>query len=172
MPQTTISDSFEQQAEQGQPAAGNKPLPKLPPKPAPPPPRPAFTKASAGDAGLDWLEQGFGARRAQDDAAKKAQAEQEKKQKEQLTAMQQLDKKRSRQMYEEIQRQIQLIRKKKKMEPAKYVTGAAGYNPEQHQNPESFWDKVKKKQAEAKKKLPWTSKQGMGTGEITRGVSG
>jgi hypothetical protein len=75
-------------------------------------------------------------------------------------------------MYEEIQQQIMMIRKKKKLEPEKYITGATGYNPEQHQDPETFWDKMKKKQEETKKKLPWTSKQGMGTGEITRGVSG
>ena len=76
-------------------------------------------------------------------------------------------------MYEEIQQQIQLVRRKKKAEPEKYVTAAAGYDPLQHQDPETFWQKVKKKQEEAKKKLlPWTSKQGMGTGEITRGVSG
>ena len=75
-------------------------------------------------------------------------------------------------MYEEIQQQIMLIRKKKVSQPTKSITGATGYDPLQHQDPETFWDKVKKKQEEAKKKLPWSSKQGMGTGEITRGVSG
>ena len=34
--------------------------------------QPAAAKASAGNAGLDWLEQGFGQRRFGDDAAKKA----------------------------------------------------------------------------------------------------
>lgn len=163
MPQPIVDDTFEKQAEQGQPAVKPKPLPKIPPRPQP---------LSRPASGLDWLEQGFGQRRVQDDAAKKAQSEQEKKQKEQVKKLKELDNKRSRQMYEEVQQQIQLIRRKKAAEPAKYVTGAAGYNPEQHQNPESFWDKIKKKQEEAKKKLPWTSKQGMGTGEITRGVSG
>ena len=131
------------------------------------------TPSTKKPTGLDWLEQGFGPRRFGDDAAKKAkEADQEKKQKEQLVQLQALDKKRSRQMYEEIQQQIQLVRKKKAAEPTKSVTGASGYNPEQHQNPESFWDKIKKKKEEMAKKLPWTSKQGMGTGEITRGVSG
>ena len=146
-PKPQVSDSFEQ------PAAA---------KPA----RPAGG-ASAGNAGLDWLEQGFGQRRCGDDAAKKAkEAEEEKTQKEQLVQLQALDKKRSREMYEEIQRQIRLIRKKKAAQPPKSVTGAAGYNPEQQQKPESFKEKLKKTI------LPWTSKQGMGTGEITRGVSG
>lgn len=125
---------------------------------------PAAAKPAAS---LDWLEPGFGGRRPGDDAAKKAkELEAEKKQKEQLTQLQALDKKRSRQMYEEIQQQIQLIRKKKAAEPPKSVTGATGYNPEQPQKPESFKEKLKKTI------LPWTSKQGMGTGEITRGVSG
>lgn len=150
----TASDSFEQ------------------PKASQPPPRPL--PRTTAPSGLDWLEQSFGQRRAGDDASKKAkEAEEEKQRKEQLERMKALDKKQSRQMYEEIQQAIQIIRKKKKMEPEKYVTAATGYNPEQHQNPETFWQKVKKKQEEAKKKLmPWTSKQGMGTGEITRGVSG
>lgn len=165
MPQPIVADSFE--TPQTKPAAKPVTLPKLPP-------RSAYAKAKTDNGGLDWLERGFGQRRFGDDNAKKAkEAEAAKKQKERLIQLQALDKKRSAQMYEEIQRQIQLIRKKKKLEPEKYVTGAAGYNPEQHQDPETFWEKFKKKQAEAKKKLlPWTSKQGLGTGEITRGVSG
>ena len=124
------------------------------------------TKPQQSTSSLDWLEQGFGQRRAQDDAAKKAQQEQEKRQKEQVDKMKQLDKRRSQQMYEEIQQQIQLIRRKKAAQPAKYVTGAAGYDPEKQQKQESFKEKLKRTI------LPWTSKQGMGTGEITRGVSG
>lgn len=133
--------------------------------------KPATAKPTAG---LDWLEQGFGQSRLGDDSAKKAkEAEEDKKQKEQLVRLKDLDRRRSRQMYEEIQQAIQLIRKKQAAEPTQSVTGVAGYNPEQHQDPETFWEKVRKKQAEAKKKLmPWTSKQGMGTGEVTRGVSG
>lgn len=176
MPQTIISDNFEKQVEQGQASAANKPQVKTPVKPAPlpklpPRPQPLSRPQSSG---LDWLEQGFGQRRMGDDGSKKAkEAEEEEKQKEQLSRLKELDQRRSRQMYEEIQQAIAMIRKKKKLEPAQYVTGAVGYDPQQHQDPETFWQKVKKKQAEAKKKLmPWTSKQGMGTGEITRGVSG
>ena len=118
-------------------------------------------------AGLDWLERGFGPRRFGDDAAKKAKEQaEEKKQKEQLEQLKAIDKKRSRQMYEEIQQAISLIRKKKAAEPPQSVTGATSYSPEQQQKPESFKEKLKKTI------LPWTSKQGMGTGEITRGVSG
>src|SRR3989338_7956193 len=147
MVQPLVQDDFEKQLEKGQ-----QPAVKTPPKPA---------------VGMDWLEPGFGGRRFGDDAAKKAkEAEEEKNQKEQLVKLQALDKKRSREMYEEIQRQIRLIRKKKAAQPPKSVTGAAGYNPEQQQKPESFKEKLKKTI------LPWTSKQGMGTGEITRGVSG
>lgn len=125
------------------------------------------TPSAKKPTGLDWLEQGFGGRRPGDDAAKKTkEVEAEKKQKDQLAQLKAIDKKRSREMYEEIQQQIQLIRKKKAAEPSKSITGATGYNPEQPQKPESFKEKLKKTI------LPWTSKQGMGTGEITRGVSG
>lgn len=124
------------------------------------------TPSAKKPTGLDWLEQGFGQRRPGDDAAKRTkEAEEEKKQKEQLTQLQALDKKRSREMYEEIQQQIRLVRQKQAAEPPKYVSGATGYNPEK-QKPESFKEKLKRTI------LPWTSKQGMGTGEITRGVSG
>ncbi len=144
-----------------------KPKPVLPPRPQP---------LQQPSSGLDWLEQNMTTRRAGDDRAKKAQAEQEQKQKEQVKAMDTLDKKRSANMYREIMdeiKKLEMLREKEKREgTAEYITAKAGYDPEQHKNPEKFWDKVKKKQAEAKKKLPWTSKQGMGTGEITRGVSG
>lgn len=125
--------------------------------------KPATVKPTAG---LDWLERGFGQSRLGDDSAKKAkEAEEDKKQKEQLVRLKALDRRRSREMYEEIQQQILLIRKKTAAEPPKYVSGATGYNPEK-QKPESFKEKMKRTI------LPWTSKQGMGTGEITRGVSG
>ena len=160
MPQPTVSDSFEKQTEQGQAPAAVKPVAKPLPRPVAP-------------AGLDWLEQGMGSRRFGDDAAKKAkEIEEEKKRQEQLVQLDALDKRRSKQMYEEIQQAIRLIRKQKASQPTQNITGATGYDPQQHENPETFWQKVKKKQAEAKKNLPWSSKQGMGTGEITRGVSG
>lgn len=145
-------------------------------KPKPAVKRPIPIKRPSPDE-LDWLEQGFGQRRSGDDAAKKAKEKAEaKKRQEDLDRLAALDKRQSKQMYEEIQSQIkkleQIREQEKQAGTAKYITGQAGYNPEQHQDPDSFWDKVKKKQEEAKKKLPWTSKQGMGTGEITRGVSG
>lgn len=167
----SISDSFEQP-----PPPKPKPVVKPVVKPTlPQRPQPMSQPASrlgGPSSGLDWLEQSMVQRRASDAQAKKAQEEQAKQQQEQLEKMKQLDNKRSRQMYEEIQQQIQLIRKKRAMVPTKNITGAAGYDPQQHQDPETFWDKVKKKKEEAKKKLPWSSKQGMGTGEITRGVAG
>lgn len=161
-------DSFEQpvSAKPASPssmAAAGKPPPKVTPKP-PPLSRPQpFSRPT----GLDWLEQGFGQRRAQDDAVRRAkELEETKKRQEQLEQLKALDKKRSRQMYEEIQQQIQLIRRRKAVEPPKYISGAAAYRPDKPQQPESWKEKVKKTI------LPWTSKQGMGTGEITRGVSG
>jgi len=164
MPQTTIQDNFEK------PFSAKAPAGKQATSISRSTPPPGRTQSS----GLDWLEQGFGQRRAGDSAAKKSkEAQEEKNQQDQLIKLKELDNRRSKQMYEEIQQAIMMIRRKKKLEPEKYVTAAAGYDPLQHRDPETFWQKVKKKQEEAKKKLlPWTSKQGMGTGEITRGVSG
>ncbi|MFH0943035.1 MAG: hypothetical protein V1810_02555 [Candidatus Beckwithbacteria bacterium] len=119
-------------------------------------------------SGLDWLEK----MRPQKKTAKQDPASEEKKQKEQIARMSELDKRQSKQAYEEIQRQIRLIQQQKAAQPRKYVTGATGFDEEQVKSPETFWEKVKKKKEEAKNNLPWTSKQGMGTGEITRGVSG
>lgn len=165
MPQPIVSDTFEKQAEQGQAPAAQKPLPKKP------------TPLSKPSSGLDWLETGFGQKSVGDDQVKKANEQAaEKKHREELTRLDALDKRQSKQMYQQIQDEIhkwQKIREQEKRAgTGKNTTGAAGYDPEQHQDPEGFWEKMKKKQEEAKKKLPWTSKQGMGTGEITRGVSG
>lgn len=98
--------------------------------------------------------------------------DEDQQQKEQIKRLSDMDKRRSRQAYEEIQRQIQLIQRQKASQPRKYMTGATGFDEEQVKSPETFFDKMKKKKEEMSKKLPWTSKQGMGTGEITRGVSG
>ena len=69
----------------------------------------------------------------------------EETRKKQIEKLKQMDKDRSRKAYEEIQQQIRHYQK----------------------------IKAKKKAAKAKEKfLPWTSKKGMGTGEIQRGVSG
>jgi leucyl aminopeptidase len=99
-------------------------------------------------------------------------SEEEKEQSERIEQMAKLDRRRSKQAYEEIQQQIQLYRRKLAEQPRKYVTAQAGFDEEQVKDPESFWDKIKKKKEKAKKKLPWSSKKGMGTGEIRRGVSG
>ncbi|MBU2052274.1 hypothetical protein KKH13_03680 [Patescibacteria group bacterium] len=125
------------------------------------------TPSTKKPTGLDWLEKGFGQRQARADDAKKAkEAEADKTQKDQLARLKSLDKKRSQAMYTEIQQQIQLIRKKEEALPSKSVSGASGYNPEQQQKQESLKEKLKRTI------LPWTSKQSMGTGEVTRGVSG
>jgi hypothetical protein len=125
-----------------------------------------------GDAsGLDWLEK-MAPQKQSAMPPVKSEKSRETEQKMQSDRLAKIDKQRSQRAYEEIQREIQMIRRQKQAEPPKTVTGATGYDPEQHQNPESFWDKIKKKKETMKNKLPWTSKQGMGSGEITRGVSG
>ncbi len=126
----------------------------------------AGAKAVSDIAGLDWLEKMAPAKKPV------VVGDDDQQQKEQIKKLSELDKRRSRQAYEEIQRQIQLIQRQKASQPRKYVTGAAGFDEEQVKSPETFFEKVKKKKEEMVKKLPWTSKQGMGTGEITRGVSG
>ena len=127
----------------------------------------AGVKAVSGMAGLDWLE-----KMAPSQKPTTAVGDEDKQQKEQIKRLSEMDKRRSQQAYEEVQRQIQLVQREKASQPRKYVTGAAGFDQEQVKSPETFFEKVKKKKEEMSKKLPWTSKQGMGTGEITRGVSG
>ena len=83
-----------------------------------------------------------------------------------------MDKRQSQQAYEEIQKQIRMIQKQKEASPRKYVTAATGFDEEQVKSPETFWEKMKKKKEEKDKSLPLSSQQGMGTGEIRRGVSG
>lgn len=117
-------------------------------------------------SGLDWLEKMTPAKKPA------AVSDDDQQQKEQIKRLSEMDKRRSEQAYEEIQRQIRLVQKQKASQPRKYVTGATGFDQEQVKAPETFFEKVKKKKEEMAKKLPWTSKQGMGTGEITRGVSG
>lgn len=96
----------------------------------------------------------------------------DQQQKDQIERMSQIDKKQSREAYEEIQKQIRMIQRQKESSPRKYITAATGFDEEQVKSPETFFEKMKKKKEEMDKKLPWSSKQGMGTGEITRGVSG
>lgn len=96
----------------------------------------------------------------------------QKEQKEQVKQMKELDKKRSKQAYERIQAEIVRMRQQKENQPGQYITAKTGFDEEQVKAPETFFEKMKKKKEEAAKKLPLVSKQGMGTGEITRGVSG
>lgn len=85
----------------------------------------------------------------------------QKEQKEQIKQMKELDKKRSRQAYEQIQAEISRMRQQKEKQPGQYITAKTGFDEEQVKAPEKM-----------SKKLPLVSRQGMGTGEITRGVSG
>lgn len=127
--------------------------------------------AKSDASGLDWLEK-MSSQKQQSMPPVKSEKSRETEQKMQSDRLAKIDKQRSQQAYEEIQRQIQMIRRQKQAEPPKAVIGATGYDKQQHEDPESFWDKMKKKKEAIKNKLPWTSKQGMGSGEITRGVSG
>lgn len=121
-------------------------------------------------AGLDWLEKNIKA--AQQTKVQKPAKNQDDVAKQQVDRMKAMDAKQSKQKYEEIQRQIQMVRRQKQAQPRKYETGKTGYDETQYKDPETFWDKVKKKQEEMSKKMPWSSKKGQGTGEIRRGVSG
>jgi len=125
--------------------------------------------SGGGDAVLGKLEKGVSAQ-AGKPAAK--QLTDEEIRGKQIKRLQEMDKKQSSQVYKQIQDQIRMIRKQKASQPRKYVTGKAEFDEEQVKSPETFWEKMKKKKEEAKKILPWTSKKGMGTGEVRRGVSG
>lgn len=159
MTKTIVRDVFGELLETGKTAA------KFPPLPAGQP------RTARSDSGLDWLEKM--APQQTPAGLTQSQLEEEKRRKEQIERLRNIDKRRSQQAYEEIQKQIQLYRRQKTLQPRQYVTAQPGYDKEQHENPESFWDKVKKKkEAIQKKLLPWTARQTIGTGEITRGVSG
>ena len=98
---------------------------------------------------------------------------QETNQSKQISRLANLDKQKSMQMYKEIQEKIKIERRKKQEQHRKYETGKAEFDDEQVKDPDSFFEKLKKKKEEMKKdKLSLSSKQGMGTGEIARGVSG
>jgi len=91
---------------------------------------------------------------------------------EQIKKMANLDKRRAKQGYEEIQRQIQVLRKKKESEPRKYEVAKSDFDKEQVEDPESFWDKMKKKKKEAEKKkksMPLSVQKGKTSTEIRRG---
>jgi len=121
-------------------------------------------------SGLDWLEKGTAA--ATGSKKKTVQQQDDKARMDQIKQLRKIDDRQSRQAYKQIQEQIQVIRRRKASQPRKYVTGKAGFDEEQIKDPETFFDKMKKKKEKIAKKLPWTSKKGAGTGEIRRGVSG
>jgi len=100
---------------------------------------------------------------------------QQKQEVEEIKKMAQLDKRRSGQAYKDIQAKVKLLGKQRVSQGRKYETGKPGFDEEQVKDPESFMGKLEKQRDEAEKKqkrLPWTAKRGMGTGEIRRGVSG
>jgi len=91
---------------------------------------------------------------------------------EQIKKMADLDKRRAKQGYEEIQEQIKLLRKNKEAEPRKYETGKKEFDEEQVKDPKSFWDKMKDKKTKAekdKKRLPLSVQKGKTSTEIRRG---
>lgn len=121
---------------------------------------------------MDWLERGASRQKAAAEAKQKEQMEDQRRE-EQIDRLKEMDDKRSVQAYKQIQDQIRMIQKKKASQPRKYVTAATEFDDEQVKDPESYFDKMKKKKEEMKNKfLPWTKKKGMGTGEIRRGASG
>jgi hypothetical protein len=163
MPKTIVRDVFGELLETGKQTAkaGKKAAGDVAKQTA---------KTLAGHKSGGKLEKGASAQAGK--PAAKQLTDEEIKEK-QLKRLQEMDKKQSRQAYQQIQDQIRLIQKQKASQPRKYVTGKAEFDEEQVKAPETFWEKMKKKQKEAKKKiLPWTSKKGMGTGEIRRGISG
>jgi len=121
------------------------------------------------DAVLGKLEKGASAQAGKSSLKQLTDDEVREKQ---IKRLQEMDKKQSTQAYRQIQDQIKMIQKQLASQPRKYVTGKAEFDEEQVKSPETFWEKMKKKKEEAKKILPWTSKKGMGTGEIRRGASG
>ena len=120
-------------------------------------------------SGLDWLEKGTAAVGSK---KKITQQQDDKVRMDQVKQLRKVDKRESVQAYKQIQEEIQIIRKRKASQPRKYVSGKADFDEEQIKDPETFFDKMKKKKEKMAKKLPWTSKKGAGTGEIRRGVSG
>jgi len=103
---------------------------------------------------------------------KQSAADPEAQAKAQIDRLKKQDATQSAAAYRQTQDAIQLYRRQKASQPRKYVVGVSGYDEQQHKDPETFFDKLKKIKEKAAAKLPWTSKQGMGTGEIRRGTSG
>lgn len=119
---------------------------------------------------LDWLEKGMA---RQKKAAKVKQAKSEDQQREdQIDKLKNMDNRRSSQAYKQIQDQIRMIQKQKEAKPRKYITAETGFDEEQVKDPETYFEKMKKKKEEMKKKLPWNKPKVGGTGELRRGASG
>jgi len=131
----------------------------------------AKTIISGGNRQLGSAEKGQ--KKQMTAQAKKQQSDMSKmSSKEQIKKMAELDKRRAKQGYEEIQRQIQILRKKRETEPGKDETGKADFDEEQVKDPKSFWDKMKKKRKEAEKKkkgMPLSVQKGKTSIEIRRG---
>jgi len=127
-------------------------------------------KRQSGDKDLSDLkrmEKGQGGQRKP--RIKKQQSDMsEMSVKEQIKKMADLDK----QAYEEVQRQIQLLRKQKESQPRKYEAAKPEFDKEQVDDPESFWDKMKKKRKKTekdKKDMPLSVQKGKTSTEIRRG---
>ena len=120
-------------------------------------------------SGLDWLEKGPGGVKSV--KSKKAD---DKLQTDQVKKLTDVDNRQSRKAYEQIQQQIQILRQQKTSAPRKYETGKDKFDEEQVKDPDSFFEKMKKKREEAEKSkdLPGTKKSLGGTGELARGTSG
>lgn len=130
-------------------------------------------QSASQPADLDWLEKMAPAVKKQ---PQKSDDDDEQKQKQQLERLKELDKKRSREMYEAIQQEILKLEKQREEERrrgmAKNITGATGFDQQQINDPEGYIEKMKKKQAAAKNDLSAATKASMGTGEANRGAVG
>lgn len=141
---------------------------------------PASAKASAGTAnkqspmqkqpggdlgGLDWLEKMAPAVKKQ---PQKSDDDDEQKQKQQLERLKEIDKKRSEDMYKEIQQEIEMIRKKQDSQPRKYISGTTGFEVDPEVRQKKFLEQQKKDSDD----LSAATKASMGTGEANRGAVG
>jgi hypothetical protein len=92
--------------------------------------------------------------------------------KQQIDKLSKLDSIKSQERYKQIQEEIRIETRKRKEQPAKYITGQTGFDEERIEDPESFMDKQEKKQEkfkDKKKEISLRAKKGMGTGEVRVG---
>lgn len=116
-------------------------------------------------ADLDWLEKMAPAVKK---PAQKPAEDEELKQKQQLERLKEIDKKRSKEMYEAIQQEIEMIRKKQDSQPRKYISGTTGFEADPEVRQKKFLEQQKKKDDD----LSAATKASMGTGEANRGAVG